>query len=159
MASEQQTASGIPARSGLGQYGLLLALQTTGAALILWNGVPIYRQLTSDFAGFQSRPGILWWALAAVVLIQGGYWLRLRLRPPLPQGGHVVLGHFAAFVARLSFILASSTFAVVFFVRFEQLSLPPHRILLMLALLFSLFCWTLELERLGRSLQGTEARP
>jgi len=69
-----------------------------------------------------------------------------------------VAGHLAGFVARLSFILASSTFAVMFFVRFEQLSLPPHRILMVLALLFSLFCYTLELERLARAIQGAEGR-
>ena len=65
-----------------------------------------------------------------------------------------MVGHLAAFVARLSFILASSTFAVMFFVRFDQLSLPLHRILLVVALLFSLFCWTLELERLAKALHG-----
>ena len=74
------------------------------------------------------------------------------------RGAHIVAGHLAGFVARLSFILASSTFAVMFFVRFEQLSLPPHRILMVLALLFSLFCYTLELERLARAIQGAEGR-
>ncbi|MGN6554554.1 MAG: hypothetical protein ACTHLW_12670 [Verrucomicrobiota bacterium] len=101
------------------------------------------------------HPGIVWWAVVAVVLIQVAYWLRVRLQPPLPGGGHVVIGHMAAFFARLIFILASSTFAVMFFVRFDQLSLPPHRVLLILSLLFSMFCWTLELERLAKALQGT----
>jgi hypothetical protein len=59
-------------------------------------------------------------------------------------------------VARLSFILASSTFAIMFLVRFEQLVLSPRRITLVLALLFSMFCYTLELDRLARSLHGPE---
>lgn len=137
-------------------YWVLLALQTVGAVIVLGNGVPFYRQLTIDFANHQPHPGIIWWAVAAGVLMQIAYWLRVWLQPPLPTSGYVVLGHLTAFVARLSFILASSTFSVVFFLRFEQLSLPPHRVVLMLVVLFSLFCWSLELERLAKALQGTE---
>ena len=140
-------------------YPFLLALQTAVAAMVLVNGAPIYRQITTDFAPHQPRPVILWWAAAAVVLIQVGYWLRVWLQPPMPGSTHVLIAHLAAFVARLSFILASSTFTVVFFVRFEQLSLPPRRILMMLALLFSMFCWTSELDRLAKALQGTEGKP
>jgi hypothetical protein len=145
----------LPARkrwNGLGLYFSLLAAQTAGAAMVMVNGVPIYRQLTSDFARHQPHPGILWWAVGAVLVIQGAYWLRVRLEPPLPQGGRIILGHLAGFVARLSFIVSSSTFAVIFLVRFEQLSLPPHRVVMLLALLFSMFCWTLELERLAKAL-------
>lgn len=140
-------------------YPFLLAVQTAGAAMVLVNGVPVYRQITTDFAHHQPRPGILWWAVAAVALMQVGYWLRVRLQPPMPASSHVLIAHLAAFVARLSFILASSTFTIVFFVRFEQLSLPPRRILMMLVILFSMFCWTSELERLAKALQGTEGKP
>src|SRR6266536_2598909 len=121
---------------GLGLYLLLLAAQTVGAALILANGVPIYREMTRDFS-HPPHPGILWWAVAAVALIQFAYWLRVGLQPALPRRGHIVIAHLAYFIARLSFIFASSTFTVVFFARFEQLSLPPHRIVMVLALLFS----------------------
>jgi hypothetical protein len=145
-------------RTGHGLYLFLFALQTAGAAIVMMNGLPIYRQMVGDFSKHQAEPGILWWAVAAVALIQVAYWLRVRLQPPLPRGAHIVAGHLVGFVARLSFILASSTFAVMFFVRFEQLSLPPHRILMVLALLFSLFCYTLELERLARAIQGAEGR-
>jgi hypothetical protein len=141
---------------GLGLYFFLLAVQTTGATLIFLQGMPIYRQIVRDFANHQSRPGVLWWAVAAVLLIQIGYWARVRLQPPLPRRSHILIGHLAYFVARLSFIFASSAFAAMFFVRFDQLYLPPPRILALVLLLFSMFCWTLELERLARALQGTE---
>lgn len=143
-------------QSAPGLYFLLWVVQTLGAIIVLVNGVPIYRQLTSDFASHRPQPGILWWAVAAVALIQGTYWLRVRLNPPLPRAAHVFLGHLAYFVARLSFILASSSFAVMFFVRFDQLELPLNRILMLIALLFSMFCWTLELERLAKALHGTK---
>ncbi len=143
----RQMAPAPEPRRGLGVYLFLLTVQTAGAAIILVNGVPVYRQMVGDFANHQPHPGILWWAVAAVALIQTAYWLRVRLQPSLPWRTHVVIGHVAFFVARLSFIFASSTFTVIFFARFDQLSLPPHRILMVLALLFSLFCYTLELER------------
>ena len=84
MANQGQTSSGTQTRTGVGQYLFLLAMQTAGAGIVLVNGVPIYRQLTSDFANHQPRPGILWWAVAAVGLIQAAYWLRVRLQPPRP---------------------------------------------------------------------------
>jgi len=156
--NSRDQAAAAERESGLGTYFFLFAVQTAGAVIVVVNGVPIYRQIAGDFANHQPEPGILWWAVAAVALIQIAYWIRVRLQPPLPQRGHVVIGHLTAFVARLSFILASSTFAVVFFIRFDQLSLPPHRVLMVLALLFSIFCWTLELERLARAIHGAEGK-
>ncbi len=138
-------------------YPLLLAAQTAGAVIVLANGIPIYRSIVGDTSRPDPQPGILWWAVAAVVLIQIAYWLRVRLKPAMPPGGFPIFGHIAQFAARLSFIFASSTFSVVFLARFEQLSLPPHRVAMVLLLLFSMFCWTLELERLARALNGTEA--
>ncbi len=137
-------------------YFLLLAVQTAGAALLLINGVPIYRQAVGDFSQHRPQPGILWWAVAAVGMIQGAYWTAMRLRVAPPKSGQVVIGHLAAFVARLSFIFASSSFTLIFIVRFEDLNLPFDRILMLLAMLFSMFCYTLELERLAKALHGLE---
>lgn len=138
-------------------YPLLLAVQTVGAIVVLVNGVPIYRQIVGDTGKPDPHPGILWWAVAAATLIQSAYWLRVRMKPTMPRGGFPVFGHLAQFAARLSFIFASSTFSVVFLARFEQLAFPAHRIAMVLLLLFSMFCWSLELERLARALNGTEA--
>jgi hypothetical protein len=145
--------------SGPRLYLWLLALQTAGAALVLEKGVPIYRQMMAGPDQLPPHVGPLWWAIAAVALIQTGYWVRIWLQPPLPRGGHVVIGHVAGFVARVSFIFASSMFTVVFLLRFDQLPLPPHRVVMILLLLFSLYCWTLELERLARALHGHETKP
>lgn len=141
------------------KYFAFVAVQAIGFGIVMVNGVPLYRQMASDFSKHQPQRGVLWWALAAVVLIQAAYWLRVRLQPALPRGGNVVLAHLISFVGRLSFILGSSTFTVMFLVRFEELSLPPHRVLMVLALLFSLFCFTLELEQLGRALNRPGAHP
>jgi len=139
-------------------YALLLGVQTAGAVILIINGAPIYRQIARDFAAHRPHPGILWWAVAAVALIQIGYWSRRRLQLSPPQRGHVMIGHLVGFSARLIFVLASSSFALLFLIRFDQLSVPPRRVAMLLALLFSLFCYTLELERLARALNGTEAK-
>lgn len=143
--------------SGPAKYFALVAIQAAGFGLVVINGAPIYRQMAIDFSKHKPLPGIPWWGGAAVVLIQAAYWLRVWLQPALPQGGNVVLAHVIAFAGRLSFILASSTFSLMFFVRFEELSLSLYRLVLLLALLFSVFCFTLELEQLGRALNGTSA--
>lgn len=148
------TSPSKPLRLRGGVYWLLFALQTVGALIVTAKGVPFYRQLESDFSNHRPHSGIIWWAVASCLLMQSAYWLRIRLNPPLPSYENVVLGHLFAFVAELSFILASSTFAVVFLVHFDTLSLPPHRICLMIFVLFSLYCWSLELERLGNALQS-----
>jgi len=153
---ENGAASTPEARKRKRLYFLLLAVQTAGAGLLLNNALPIYRQAVGDFSKHRPHPGILWWAVAAVGMIQGAYWAAVRLRVGPPKRGHVVIGHLAAFVARLSFIFASSSFTLVFIVRFEDLGLPFDRILMILAMLFSMFCYTVELERLAKALYGIE---
>jgi hypothetical protein len=56
------------------------------------------------------------------------------------------------FVARLVFLLGSAAFSLLFIVNTPPDSIPVFRYLLLLAMLFSLFCYTLELERLGKTL-------
>ncbi len=145
-------------KQGAGTYFFLFGLQTVGMAMVFFKGVPIYRQLARDFAGHQPQPSILWWAAAAVGLIQAAYWARMRLQVSPSLVRQVLAGHLVSFAARLTFILASSTFGVMFLVRFDQLSLSPQRILMLLLLLFSVFCYTLELERLAKAFQGAEIK-
>jgi hypothetical protein len=144
---------------GPGLYLSVLAAETAGSAIILLNGVPIYLEMMRDVSGHQPQPGVLWWAWAGVILVLSSYIFRIRLRPPLPWRDHVIAGHILSFVARLSFIAATSTFSLVFLNHFGELNLPPSRMVLILAVLFSLFCWNLELERLAKALIGTAGEP
>jgi len=137
---------------------ILFAMETAGAVIILWAGVPIYRQITVDVANHQPRLQTLGWALLAIALIQAGYWGRRRFFPESPRRGHVLAAHAVLFLARLSFVFGGGTFAVVFFLRFAELQLSPLRVCMVCAVLFSLFCYTLELERFGKALLGPETR-
>lgn len=147
-----------PKWRGLRLYFSLLSVQTAGVAILLANMIPLYRLMALDFSKYKPdlRP---WWAITGMLLIQVAYWLRMRLQPPLPRTRNIVLSHIVSFVARISFVSVTATFTVMFLNRFEDLkniNYPPLRALVVLMMFFSLFCWTLELERLAKALQGSE---
>ncbi len=83
--------------------------------------------------------------------MQLGYWISYRVRPQPPQFVNVLLGHITLFVARMSFVFATSVFGFMFLVEKPGFHIPASRYLLLLLGLFSLYCYMLELERLGRT--------
>ena len=60
------------------------------------------------------------------------------------------------FVARMSFVLATSVFGFVFIVRKPELQIPTSRYLVVIIALFALFCYVQELEQLGRAMIGSD---
>lgn len=141
-------------------YLLLLAIQIAGAFFVVWREVPDFRQLAlhpgeqlpymryDDFS-----------TVGALIAMQAAYWYRLRYIPIPFQGSHVILSHILLFLGRIGFIFGGSLFAVVFFRHLPELEqdanawLMARRGLLLAGFLFSLFCVTLELERLGRAFE------
>ena len=66
--------------SRIKQYGLFFSIEVAAMALILWDGVPIYRHLMIlERIGTRSDEVIMWTAVAA---IQFTYWYLLRHEPP-----------------------------------------------------------------------------
>ena len=144
---------------GPGTYFALLAVQTLGIAVILLNGIPLYHEMMRDLTRHKPDPGVQWWGWAGMALVFGAYALRIRLRPPMPKSGHALVGHLLSFLGRLTFVVATSTFSLVFVNHFGELNIPPLRMALLLLLLFAMFCWNLELERLARALMGKAGEP
>ncbi len=135
-------------------YWLLLALQVVGAAIIASEGVPMYRSFLPgrDIAPVDAE--LLAVVLFAVLLMQVPYWiatLKVFSHAAIPKS--LIGGHLAFFVARLNFILASSLFVVIVFVRRADIEFI-WRALTLFAVLFAIFCFSLELERLGRRMMG-----
>jgi hypothetical protein len=137
-------------------YLALFATQTIGVFILLWNGIPHYRQILADPASYEPRTQTLIWAFSSIALIQVGYWLCDRLRPPLPKFRNALVGTIILFLARMSFVFATSVFGVVFITQKPGLNIPLFRDIITIVGLFSLFCYVRELERLGRSLLGRE---
>lgn len=137
------------------RYWMLLAGQLSGAVIILWNAVPAYRSLLLDRSSEPTSSSVLQVSLGAAMLLV--CW-QLRYRkvplPVLPQ--RWLLGHLILFIARFSMILPGGLFSVIVFLRFEQISFSSPNMALLFGMLFALFCFTTELERLGRRLTTTE---
>lgn len=147
-----------PKWRGLGSYFFLLSVQTAGVVLLLANLIPLYRLMAIDFAKYTPDPKI-WWAITGMLMVQVAFWLRVRLQPALPRTGNIVLGHILLFVARISFVAVTAAFTDMFLKRFESLKemdYPPLRALAVVIMFFTIFCWTLELERLAKVLQGSK---
>jgi hypothetical protein len=138
-------------------YFVLLAMQTIGAAILFWFTVPLFRQALLDPGSHLPRPENLIWSLSAITLMQAGYWIRYRLRPRLPQLRNAFVGYIVLFIARMSFVLATSIFGFVFIVRRPELYVPTSRYFVLVIGLFALFCYTQELEQLGRALVGLDS--
>lgn len=154
-------AIGIPsgpatAARGRWLYALLLGTETAGAAMLYVRGVPFYRALVIDTAQYAPSGGTQLWTLSSMALMQVAYWTRHRARPALPRYRNALLGHLLLFVARLSFVLATSVFSFVFMTRKLAEQMPPVGYALTAAALFSLFCYMLELQRLGNALAGAD---
>lgn len=138
------------------RYFLLFALQTIGAAILFWFTIPLFRQALLDPGSHVPRTENLVWSLSAITLMQAGFWIRQRLRPRLPQLHNTLFGHIVLFIGRMSFVLATSIFGFVFIVRKPELQIPTSRYFILIFGLFALFCYTQELERLGRALIGPD---
>jgi hypothetical protein len=142
-------------------YAGLLLIQTVGGAAILAIALPVYRHiLTEPGQAVQSAASL--WAVAAVLLSQAAYWFRL-MRVPMPVlRPRILLSHLVLFASRLVFIFGAALFSVVFFrhlPEFESLPGLPDlagRAALLFGVLFALFCWAMEWERLGQALKDPQ---
>lgn len=142
-------------------YTLLLIVQTLCALVILFHIHIAFRVLVERIGQQQTLPtGILAQICAAALLGQICYWTRLY-RLPVPQGFRSLpLGHLLAFAARLGAIVGGAL-ASIYFLRHlpEMTKLGDGFTLvwrsgLLLAIVFALYCYTLELERLAAAWQA-----
>lgn len=154
---------GKPSR-GASAYAILLVLQSAAASSLFWADLPIFLQMVSRL----GQPLELeTWRLAVVAggvaILQCCYWIRLRHVAVHVPFENIVVGHLIVFASRVSFFFGGVLFSMTFFRHLPELDvLPPvgqglAKGLAILAILFSLFCYALELERLGKAIEG-EAR-
>jgi hypothetical protein len=139
-------------------YWILFLGQTIGDWTILSHLIPLFRRLVTSGIAEKAPPKIIAVALFAVTMIQICYWLHQHWFPTLRQDCNPLLGHVILFLSRLNFIFAGAVFSAVFFVRFNELNISLWGSFLLFTVLFSIFCYTLELERLGRALVERSTR-
>ncbi|SEH69022.1 hypothetical protein SAMN05216228_10065 [Rhizobium tibeticum] len=149
------------------RYSWLLTMQAIGSASLLSQCYPLYSRLLDDPGHVQvyaDMPIVTVLGLG-IALVQSAHWYRV-FKVALPvRDAHVVLGQLVLFTSRLAFIIASALFSLVLFRHLPEIDFGQHwggyvwRGLLLLAVLFSVFCFTTELERLGLALRGQERTP
>ena len=93
-------------------------------------------------------------ATLTVGLMQGAYWLRTAIIPSLTLSPNVFLRHIVLFLGRLSFIFGAALFTAVMYFRFPELEKSIPRFAVLVAVLFSMFCYSLEMEWLALQLNG-----
>jgi hypothetical protein len=140
-------------------YLLLFAIQMFGSDFIVWKGLPAFRQLVlspGEQPASTAYDGNT--VLAVLFAMQAAYWYRL-LRVAIPfRGPSLALSHLFLFLGRLNFIFGSALFSIVLFRHVPELGsgidilLMARRGVVLAISLFALFCFTLELERLGMAL-------
>jgi drug/metabolite transporter (DMT)-like permease len=135
-------------------YPLLFGVQTIGVVLLYAHILPLFKQLVVDPTTHEKRIETRVWLISTIALIQAGYWLRYRLRPPLPSFVNAFVGHLVVFAGRLAFTLATAVFSFVFLLHKLASQLPLVGYLLTVAGVFSLFCYMQELQRLGERMMG-----
>jgi hypothetical protein len=142
-------------------YVLLFAMQTLAILIVILNVIPIYDALISS-VGVQLRrlPESPLFLMASVVLFHCAYWFRLLRVPLVINYRSLILSHLVLFVGRLSFIFGTTFFAVIVFRHLPAMVSIPEpgilaaRIVWTLFILFSLYCYATELERIGAALRS-----
>jgi hypothetical protein len=141
-------------------YALLLFMQTLAALIILAGTIPIYEAIFAapgqQLSKLPQSPVLL---IAAVVLFHCTYWFRLLRVPISVRGQSLILSHFVLFAGRLTFVFGTAFFTLIVLRHFPELAEVPSpfrlitRTTAMLTILFSLYCYSSELERLGIALR------
>lgn len=141
-------------------YGLFLAGQTAAASALFWIVFPWFRRVINHIGEEQEltlSQHITIMTFAA--LLHGFYWTRLRWVPVVAPFRNVFLAHLCSFWSRVSFFFGGALFSTLFFRHLPELEALPSLgrialgVLEIVAVLFALFCYSRDLERLAKALE------
>jgi hypothetical protein len=132
-------------------FWALLAAQVAGAQVILWRGVPVYRRLIRSEAADASADDLAL-AVAAVIVMQAGYWLARRLQPGLRFRGNVLVSHLLLWFGELSFFFPHALAALVLFERPVGEHFVLWKLPILAGILFSITCYKNQLLWLSDAL-------
>jgi drug/metabolite transporter (DMT)-like permease len=133
-------------------YSSLFAVQAVGGVLILWKGIPFYREVLVAKREAQAPIESVVVVGIGAVLIMAGYCTIQRRHKALAAKRSEWLGRGAQFLGRLNFVFVSSTFSTTMFLHLPDADVVWWRLPVLVAALFAMFCLTLEFERLGKAL-------
>jgi hypothetical protein len=140
-------------------YLLLFTIQIACAIFVVGTVIPAFRELSLHLGEQSENDSYDRYTTIFVLLsMQAAYWYRF-LAVPIPfRTPNAILSHLSLFIGRMSFIFGAALFSLVIFRHLPELGkdvdliISTRRGLLLFGLLFALFCFTLEWERLGTAL-------
>ncbi|MBY5834342.1 hypothetical protein ELH53_11600 [Rhizobium ruizarguesonis] len=140
-------------------YLMLLVAQSASAFFLFWQVFPIFRSVVTNLGARQDIDLSTQIAIVVTaIILHACYWTRLHWADMEAPFHGVFVGHVLLFASRLNFLFSGALFSAVFFRHLPELaSLPPFgealvQALSIAAVLFGLFCYSLELERLGKAI-------
>ena len=136
------------------RYGAWLLVQSIGVAMLLASVMPRYQAFLRDSSELTKESWHLAASLGWILLVQLGYWSSRSLPPPAPRLGHPVPGQLVRFTGRVVFMFVTSLFSFLFITRTHRVELPGGFSVVAVLGLFSLYCYTDLLERLGRAISN-----
>jgi hypothetical protein len=133
------------------KYWSLFALETLGASIVVIKGFPLYKILVFNFDQFTQDGTYAIWGAAAVALMQSTHWyINANLKAPVIYKS-MFISRMISFVGRLYFIVPGSLFSLIFMKRFQEMDLSAPKLAIMVLVLFSMFCYTRDVEELAKS--------
>ncbi|WP_246754691.1 hypothetical protein, partial [Rhizobium lusitanum] len=125
-----------------------------------WIVFPIFSSMVANLGERQEIPvSSLIAVLSGTVVLQASYWARIRWVAVCPPCQSIFVAHVVSFAARLTFLFGGVFFSTIFFRHLpEASSLPPLgqavlRGVSIVMVLFGLFCYSTELERLAKAVE------
>lgn len=141
-------------------YVTLLLVQTAAASVLFWMIFPLFQKLVMRSGQPQQlETSVVIGVVTAAIVMQMCYWVRYRHVVVWRPCHSSFVGHILMFASRASFFFGGALFSVIFFRHVPQLEVFPPlgqgiaKALGVMAVLFALFCYSLELERLGKVIE------
>ncbi|MBY3095184.1 hypothetical protein HFO72_31080 [Rhizobium laguerreae] len=141
-------------------YALLLVGQTIAVSVLLLMVFPIFQSVITHLGQQQTISVVDQVSISAVAFIlHCCYWARLSWVAVTVPFKNTLVSHLCIFVGRLSFLFGGALFSAVFFRHVPELDVLPTigqsiaRVSYTALTLFGLFCYSLELDRLGWALE------
>jgi hypothetical protein len=145
--------------SGLA-YAALLTGQTVAALALFWIVFPLFHQIITHLGEQQElRISQQIAMICCAALLHVCYWTRLNHVPVVAPFHNVFIAHVCSFASRVSFFFGGALFSALFFRHLPALNaLPPFERMAfgafeVLIVLFGLFCYSQELERLAKAIE------
>jgi hypothetical protein len=141
-------------------FALLLSGQTIAATALFWLVFPLFHQIITHLGEQQELQYSQQVAtIASAIMLHICYWSRLKWVPVVAPFHNVFIAHLCSFASRVSFFFGGALFSTLFFRHLPELEILPsyERIALgafeIVIVLFALFCYSQELERLAKAIE------